>query len=110
MTSRSLPPFTRRLLAAREMAGISQAELSRRCGLSKSHLSQMERGANENPSLDSLVRLSRGLGVPIDYLAGLEPAPVSRDKIAAGLAALEDEDMELAIDFIDLLRRRRGEG
>ena len=48
--------------------GLTQRELGRRCGLSRSFLSQVENG-NRVPSLSSLTRISAALDVmPIDVL------------------------------------------
>ncbi len=57
----------------RREQGLTQQELGRRCGLSRSFLSQVENG-NRVPSLSSLTRISAALGVmPIDVLVRDEP-------------------------------------
>jgi transcriptional regulator with XRE-family HTH domain len=57
-----------RVGALRRQRGLTQQELGRRCGLSRSFLSQVENG-NRVPSLSSLTQISAALGVmPIDVL------------------------------------------
>jgi len=52
----------------RRERGLTQKELGRKSGLSRSFLSQVENG-NRVPSLSSLTRISAALGViPIDVL------------------------------------------
>lgn len=52
----------------RRERGLTQQELGRRCGLSRSFLSQVENG-NRVPSLTSLTRISAALGImPVDVL------------------------------------------
>ena len=46
----------------RRERGLTQQELGRRCGLSRSFLSQVENG-NRVPSLSSLTRISAALGI-----------------------------------------------
>jgi transcriptional regulator with XRE-family HTH domain len=51
---------------------LTQQELGRKSGLSRSFLSQVENG-NRVPSLSSLTRISAALGImPIDVLVGDE--------------------------------------
>jgi transcriptional regulator with XRE-family HTH domain len=52
------------LRAIREAQGLSQVELSKTSGLSRSSISAIERGRQE-PNYLTLVRLRDGLGVPI---------------------------------------------
>lgn len=62
------PPRVGDLLAAlREQHGLSLDELSRRAGVSKSMLSQIER-AQANPTVAVVWRLANALGVPIAEL------------------------------------------
>lgn len=57
-----------RVRYAREQQGISQFCLAMRCDLRyQSHISQIERGLI-TPKLDTLNRLSKELGVPVDWL------------------------------------------
>lgn len=55
--------FSRRVKAARRAAGLSQGEITKRTGISQGTLSAIE-GMNVNPSLATILRLAKGLGVP----------------------------------------------
>ncbi|MET8627092.1 XRE family transcriptional regulator [Kitasatospora sp. NPDC004669] len=68
----------RGLLAAnlkrvRAQRGLSLSELSRRAGIGKATLSQLESGAG-NPTLETVLGLSRVLGVPISDLVEGQPS------------------------------------
>jgi transcriptional regulator with XRE-family HTH domain len=55
----------------RRAAGLSQMELSDRCGLHFSEISRLERGGRD-ARLSTIVKLARGLGVsPAELLAGV---------------------------------------
>lgn len=56
-------PFGARLKAAREVAGISQAELSRRSGVHAVTISRLEAGGMD-PSLSTVELLAEALGIP----------------------------------------------
>jgi HTH-type transcriptional regulator/antitoxin HipB len=61
----SVPPIGELLRAAREKAGITQAELSERTGLPVSRISEMENGKEDNPKLKKLQDYAKALGVPL---------------------------------------------
>jgi transcriptional regulator with XRE-family HTH domain len=55
----------------RRAAGLSQMELSDRCGLHFSEISRLERGGRD-ARLSTIVKLAHGLGVsPAELLAGV---------------------------------------
>ena len=56
------PTFGEAVRAMRRRRGLSQEELADAAGLHRTHISLIERGLRE-PSLDTLVKLCRGLGV-----------------------------------------------
>ena len=91
--------FAERLLEAERKTGLTSAELSRRSGLTKSHISQLERGRNNNPTLKSVVPLARVLGCSIDYLCGFDDPGVQ-----ASVIGLSDDDLSLVRTFIGVLR------
>lgn len=62
------------LAALRQAQSLSLDELSRRAGVSKSMLSQIER-AQTNPTVAVVWRLSNALGVPMGELLGNNPQP-----------------------------------
>ena len=59
--------FARNLRDHRRQAGLSQERLAFVCKLHRTEISLLERGERE-PRLSTLVRLSRGLNVPIAAL------------------------------------------
>ena len=55
----------------RRTAGLSQMELSDRCGLHFTEISRLERGRRD-AQLSTIVKVARGLGVPpAELLAGV---------------------------------------
>ena len=72
--------------------GMSQVELARRIGISKTAMSQIESGETEDPRVSRLSAIADILGVSMDYLAGREdedstPAPQRlRRRTAAPMA------------------------
>jgi XRE family transcriptional regulator of biofilm formation len=57
-----------RIKRLREEKKFSITELARVAGVSKSYLSQIERGVQTNPSLQFLLKISSPLGTTLDYL------------------------------------------
>lgn len=63
--------FATRLKQAREAAGLTQSELSKRTGLKSRAISNYEQALNE-PSLATLVRFSQRLKRPVGYFLGTD--------------------------------------
>lgn len=87
MPARSTPPLSAEpprvgdtLAALRQAQALSLDELSRRAGVSKSMLSQIER-AQANPTVAVVWRLANALGVPMGELLGHAAAPPQRPAI-----------------------------
>jgi DNA-binding XRE family transcriptional regulator len=59
---RELRPFVEEIKRAREAAGLTLAEVSRRCGIDQPALSRLENGHNKNPTLDTLWRYGAAVG------------------------------------------------
>ena len=59
---RQLRPFVAEIKRAREAAGLTLAEVSRRCGIDQPALSRLETGHNKNPTLDTLWRYAAAVG------------------------------------------------
>lgn len=57
-----LRPFVAEIKRAREAAGLTLAEISRRCGIDQPALSRLENGHNKNPTLDTLWRYAAAVG------------------------------------------------
>ena len=64
------------LAALRQAQALSLDELSRKAGVSKSMLSQIER-AQANPTVAVVWRLANALGVPMGDLLGSVPTPIA---------------------------------
>lgn len=73
----------------RTQQGLSQSELGRATGLSKTILAKIERG-DGNPSIETLQRVARGLSVPLGALLAEDQAPRSRKVAARSGDALGD--------------------
>jgi DNA-binding XRE family transcriptional regulator len=59
---RELRPFVEDLKRTREAAGLTLAEVSRRCGIDQPALSRLENGHSKNPTLDTLWRYAAAIG------------------------------------------------
>ena len=59
---RELRPFVEAIKRAREAAGLTLADVSRRCGIDQPALSRLETGHNKNPTLDTLWRYAAAVG------------------------------------------------
>ena len=62
----------------RKAKGLSQEELSEKVGLSSKYISSIERG-NENPTLDTFIKLSRALNVGIVELFNYSADTTQKD-------------------------------
>jgi DNA-binding XRE family transcriptional regulator len=63
------------LKAARAERGLSQMDLSRRCGLNLTAISKIESGGRD-PRLGTIIKLAQGLGLPAGRLLDGLPAGV----------------------------------
>lgn len=79
-----------RVRRLREARGWAQAELARRANLGQAHISLLESGARRNPTADTLQRLAKALGVPIETL--LAPEPPQRKRRTATLRRTKEGD------------------
>ena len=61
--------FPQRIRAARALRSLRQADLAAQCGLNLQTISQLELGRRE-PTLSTVRKLARALGVPLDWLIG----------------------------------------
>ncbi len=64
-----------RIASLRQNFGMSQAELAKRLHISTSAIGMYEQGRRE-PSVDTLVAMSREFGVSLDYLLSGQPDTV----------------------------------
>jgi transcriptional regulator with XRE-family HTH domain len=56
------------LKAAREKLGMNKSELARRAGLEPSHISRLENGDYKSPSIETINKLARALGMSASQL------------------------------------------
>lgn len=83
-----------RLRFLREKHGVSLSTACRASGMSKGHLSQLERGIATNPGIHSLQALAGYYGVPVASLLGEHPPYMElRVQRLAGLALRCDDDV-----------------
>jgi len=61
-----------RIRKARQRYGMSQTELAKRVGISKTAMNQIEMGETLDPRMSRLRAIADILGVSMDYLAGRE--------------------------------------
>jgi XRE family transcriptional regulator, master regulator for biofilm formation len=80
--------------ALRESRGYSISELAKQADISKSYLSQIERGSQKNPSLQFLNKVANSLDISIDHFLGVEV----------------DKNTELDNEWKDLIIRAITEG
>jgi len=67
--------LAQRLTMAREAVGLTQTEVAARAGINLGNYNELERAQRSGLRADTLVRLSRVLGVSLDYLVGLTDDP-----------------------------------
>lgn len=103
--------FKERLKTARDLRGLSQAQLAARAGLPPASVSHFESGPRK-PSFDNLKALAGALDVTTDYLLGRSDTPQASaatvGRLHRDLHKLTSKDLELAQDFVDLLIKKRG--
>lgn len=81
--------FGERMRSARRTRGLTLREVSEGTGISITYLSDLERGALANPTLDKLVLIAKTLGVTIaDLLGADEGAQPGGDEVPAALQEL----------------------
>jgi transcriptional regulator with XRE-family HTH domain len=56
------------LRRVREEQGLTQRDLARKAGITQGYVAQLEMGIRKNPSIETLRRLAKALGVPVTRL------------------------------------------
>lgn len=87
-----------RLKEARRKAGLTQSELGKKVGVSKSAICSYEK-ETRNPTLDTIYDFVEVLGVPSDYLIGADVI-VQIDETPQHRALTKEE-----MKFIEILRK-----
>lgn len=91
--------FGYKLRALRTAAGMTQDELAKKLGITKSVVSYYEL-QERSPSPDVLIRLADIFHVTTDYLLGID-----RKKLI-DVSDLSDEDMQFLLITIETLRKK----
>jgi DNA-binding XRE family transcriptional regulator len=85
---RELRPFVEEMKQIREAAGLTLAEVSRRCGIDQPALSRLENGRNKNPTLDTLWRYAAAVGrrlvLTTESIHDTRPAQDKAKRVRAG--------------------------
>lgn len=96
----------------RGLRGVSQEELASRAGLHRTYLSDIERGAR-NPSLESINKISKALGVPLAMLftppSPVPPAPsggMPAPPACMDILLIEDNPQDVALTLRAFERSR----
>ena len=84
---RDLPPFVEGIKRARAGAGLTLADVSRRCGIDQPALSRLENGHNKNPTLDTLWRYAAAVGrrlvLTTEAIRDTRPAQATEKRVQA---------------------------
>jgi len=88
-----------RLKELRNANNLSQAQLARKLGISKSAVNAWEMGISK-PHIEYLAELSRVYGVSADYILNIE-----RDYIDA--TGLSDRERRIVLDLVNALKEEK---
>ncbi len=82
--------FKEKLREMRRAAGLSQAELARRVGVTERTIQNYEMGSRKPQQMDIVRRLAEELGCPMEYLLGTADSHVVAAYERGGAAAARD--------------------
>jgi transcriptional regulator with XRE-family HTH domain len=103
LVKESLPDYVRRIRNEHRLSLLDVEAASRRAGwkIAGSYVSRIENGVARNPSIDKLIGLAYGMGVPLEELLA----------IATGkdLQSGDAEQIRLAVMFRELPEERRAD-
>lgn len=89
-----------RIRLLRERRGLTQSELAKQLGITRSSVNAWEQGISV-PSTQYIVELAAIFKISTDYLLGVESTA------SINVSGLTDEDIELAHSLIERLRKKR---
>lgn len=100
--------FGRRVATLRKGAGLTQAALGERIGISPEAVSRIEHGTNA-PTLERIGAIARALDVPIsDLFPNESPAHDKRaERILAALRRLSSNEADLLVTIAEAIAQRR---
>jgi transcriptional regulator with XRE-family HTH domain len=87
--------IAQRMSSMRAARRLSLQEVADSAGLTKSHIWELEQGRTANPTVTTVVAVSRAFGVSVDYLTG----------ISSDQPAIHPEALRIACDIDRLLRK-----
>ena len=102
--------LARRLKLAREMAGLTQAQVARVLGWHRPTVSELEAG-RRRVSAEEVSVLAKVYGVSTAWILGEESSEVTSDRVvlaARELNKLNDEDLERLLQLIQAIRTSEG--
>ena len=88
-----------RIRLLRERRGLTQSELAKQLGITRSSVNAWEQGISI-PSTQYIVELATIFKISTDYLLGVESTA------SISVVGLTDEDIELAHSLIERLRKK----
>ena len=68
MKSKELPTIAKNIKKYRQKLGISQDKLSRLADIAYNVIIKIESGATPNPTIETMAKIARGLGVSMENL------------------------------------------
>jgi transcriptional regulator with XRE-family HTH domain len=102
------------MVGERERLGLSQADLAKETGLTRTTISDYELRQRPNPDIRALVKISKALGhsaLRLPRLAGLIPEEIEMDpELEDILEALDDfstDERKEILAYINFLRNQR---
>jgi transcriptional regulator with XRE-family HTH domain len=91
--------MAKRLLLSRRDYGWNQDDLSKKSGVSRGYISNIERGYTANVGLEVVFALANALNVSVEYLIGLTDDPLG------GLPANEEDENTIRIEVAQTTTR-----
>ncbi len=88
-----------RIKSLREQRGLTQTELSKQLGITRSSVNAWEMGISV-PSTQYIVELAGIFGISTDYLLGVDSSA------SISVAGLKDEDIQIVHALIEHLRSK----
>lgn len=101
--------FGKRIRALRKSKKLSQEELAEKCGLHTTYIGQIERG-EKNASLESIQKLSNGLGISIaEIFSTFKNAPSKTpnslaDELYEKIYFMDDKVLKNILDLIKFMK------
>ena len=99
-----------RMVRSREAIGMNQTDFAAAINDTQQHVSEWERGKYD-PGAQSLIAISKVLGVTVDYLLGVSDEPQGKIEVTEQSTLQDFFDRGLTTDeeteFLEYLARRR---